>query len=162
MSAILAETFLLIIRWLHTIAAVAWVGGGIFYWVVVRPALRASDSAGLLARVAGPEFGQLVLLCMWTLVITGVVLAFDRLSEETGTVAYFAMLTIKVALVAWMIFIVRARRHPARLSFPGGTRRGLRAVSYALSHVNTVVALGIIVFVLSDLLRWLVERGLAG
>ena len=88
--------------------------------------------------------------------------AFDRLSEETGTVAYFTVLMAKVLLVAWMIFIVRARRRPTGPSFPGRTRRGLRAVSYALGHINTAVALGIAVFVLSDVLRWLVERSLAG
>ena len=155
----MAEAFLLVVRWVHTIAAVAWVGGGIFYWAVVRPTLRAGDSGGLMARVAGREFGQLVDLCLWTLVLTGAVLAFDALAAETGTVAYFVVLSAKVALVGWMFFIIRARRAlPAQQGFPA---HPLRVALAALGHINTAVVLGIVVFVLSDLLRWLVQRGLA-
>ena len=153
------DAFLLIVRWLHVIAAAAWVGGGIFYWVVVRPALRAGDSTGLLARFAGPEFGQLVNLCMWTLVITGLVLAFDRLSEETGTVSYAAVLSVKVLLAGWMFLIVQTRR---RRGAEGAGKRGWGKVVNALEHVNMTVVLGLIVLVLSDVLRWLVERGLEG
>ena len=153
----MAEALLLIIRWLHTIAAVAWVGGGIFYWMVVRPGLRAGDSAGVLARFAGPEFGQLVVISMWVLVITGAVLAFDRLSTEEGTVAYATVLAVKVVLAVWMFFIVQARRRPSASPVSGGR---LRAAINALGHINMAVVLGIIVFVLSDMLRWLVERSL--
>ena len=34
------DWILLVIRWAHAVAAVAWVGGGIFYLMVLRPALR--------------------------------------------------------------------------------------------------------------------------
>ena len=156
----MAELFLLIIRWLHTIAAVTWVGGGIFYWVVVRPALRTGDSSGLVARLVGPEFGGLVRLCMWTLVLTGAVLALDTLSAETGTVTYFVVLSAKAALAAWMFFIVRAWRRLAPQE--GRQHSSLRKAANALGHVNMAVVLGIVVFVLSDVLRWLVQRELGG
>ena len=155
----MAEAFLLVVRWLHVIAAAAWVGGGILYWVVVRPAIRSGDSTGLLARFAGQEFGQLVGICMWTLVITGLVLAFDRLSEETGTVTYAAVLSAKVLLAGWMFLIVQTRR---RRGAEGTSRRGWGKVANALEHVNMTVVLGLVVLVLSDVLRWLVERGLEG
>ena len=155
----MADAFLLVIRWLHVIAAAAWVGGGIFYWVVVRPALKAGASDSLLSRFAGPEFGQVVNVALWVLVVTGAVLAFDRLSQDAGAVTYFTVLSVKVALVGWMFFIIQARRRRPATSPPQG-RLG-KAVS-ALGNINMTVVLGIVVFVLSDVLRWLVERDLAG
>ena len=154
----MADAFLLLIRWLHTIAAVAWVGGGIFYWVVLRPAVRAGDAGSLLTRFAGQEFGQLVTVSLWTLVITGGILAFDALAQETGTVAYFSVLAAKVALVGWMFFIIVGRR---RGGAPPSNRGLLRRAVSSLGSVNTAVLLGIIVLVLSDVLRWLVQRGLS-
>ena len=81
----MADVLLLIVRWAHAIAAVAWVGGGIFYWAVLRPALRTEGVPPAVARVAGVEFGGLVALAAWTLVVTGFVLVFARLSEPAAT-----------------------------------------------------------------------------
>ena len=153
----MTDIFLLIIRWLHAIAAVAWVGGGIFFWVVVRPALRSGDVPPPLARFAGVEFGRLVVLAMWTLVITGGVLMFAQLSEPTATVPYGAVLAVKIALSAWMFMLTIGRRRPRE---PEADRGPVRSAVNALSHVNMTVLLGIAVFLLSDVLRFLVEREL--
>ncbi len=154
----MTDGFLLVIRWLHAIAAVAWVGGGIFFWVVLRPALRAGEVSPALARFAGVEFGQLVALAMWTLVVTGGVLFFTRLSEPTATVPYGAVLGVKVALSAWMFVLAVGRRRGPGPSKAAGGR--LRNAVNALGHVNMTVLLGIAVFLLSDVLRLLVERDL--
>ena len=153
----MSDIFFLAIGWIHTIAAVAWVGGGIFYWVVLRPALRGAEAPALVNRLAGPEFSQLVALAMWVLVLTGGILAFNRLAQESGTVTYVSVLGVKVALAAWMFFLVIGR---GRGREPGPPRRGLGAAVNALGHVNTTVALGIIVFLLSDILVYIVERNL--
>ena len=155
----MTDTFLLIIRWAHAIAAVAWVGGGIFFWVVLRPAMRAGEVPPALRRFAGVEYGQLVAFAMWTLVITGGILVFTRLSEPTATVPYGAVLGVKVALSAWMFFLVMGRRRATRQPEPPRASP-LRVAANALGHVNMTVVLGIIVFLLSDVLRLLVERGL--
>ena len=158
-SVDMQETFLLIIRWLHTLSAVAWVGGGIFFWVVLRPAIRGGAPPPLV-RFVGAEFGQLVGLAMWTLVVTGGILMFSRLSEPTASVPYGVVLGVKVALSAWMFFLTMGRRGP-RAREDGDAGR-LRSLVHALSHINMTVVLGIIVFLLSDILRLLVERNLAG
>ena len=156
----MADAFLLLVRWLHAIAAVAWVGGGIFYWVVLRPANRAGEVPAALTKFVGVEFGQLVVLAMWTLVITGGILVLTRLSEDTSTVPYVGVLAAKVALSAWMFFAAvgrRSRRRDAGTEHPGF----LRGAANALGSVNTTVILGIIVFGLSDTLRFIVERELS-
>ena len=153
----MTDTFLLIVRWLHGISAVAWVGGGIFFWVVMRPAVRAGEVPPALARFARAEFGQLVALCMWTLVVTGGVLMFTRLSEPSATVTYGAVLALKVALSVWMFFLSAGRR-PASPEEPRQSK--FRAAANALGHVNATVVLGLVVFGLSDVLRYLVEHDL--
>ena len=158
-SRAVADAFLLVIRWAHAIAAVAWVGGGIFYWAVLRPASRSGRLSPEAMRFAGIEFGQLVVLAMWTLVVTGGVLLFVRISEPSATIPYGIVLAVKIALSAWMFFLA-ARR--------GGRSRERRAQGRigslidALGQVNMTVVLGIIVFLLSDVLRLLVERELGG
>ncbi len=101
----MADVFLLIVRWAHAIAAVAWVGGGIFYWVVMRPALRTEGVPPAVARFAGAEFGGLVALAAWTLVVTGAVLVLAPLSELTAGVPYAAVLGVKIALSGWMFLL---------------------------------------------------------
>ena len=55
------DWILLAIRWGHAVSAVAWVGGGVFYLMVLRPAIR--QTRGLPAdtgRAIGVEFRGLV------------------------------------------------------------------------------------------------------
>ena len=157
----MTDAVLLAARWAHSIAAVAWVGGGIFYLFVLRPAITNGALSSDSARAATERFGGLVKLAMWTLVVTGAVLFFSRISEPTATARYAAVLALKVALSAWMFFVAIRRRR--RLAEAVALRSGrIRAVAAALGHVNAVVILGIVVFLLSDVLRYIVEQELAG
>ena len=156
----MTDVALLAARWAHAIAAVAWVGGGIFYLLVLRPAVTNGVLSSDGARAATERFGGLVKLAMWTLVVTGAVLFFTRISEPTATARYAAVLALKVTLSAWMFFIA-IRRH--RRIADAATQPGrIRAIAAALGHVNTVVILGVVVFLLSDVLRYIVEQELAG
>ncbi len=153
----MADTALLLVRWAHAIAAVAWVGGGIFYWVALRPAMRSGALPPEAGRIVGVEFSQLVVFAMWTLVLTGAILFFARISEPTATASYGAVIAVKVALSAWMFFLAVGRRGRRA----GGEGRGrARGLINALGHAQMTVVLGIIIFLLSDVLRLLVERGL--
>lgn len=157
----MTDAALLAARWAHAIAAVAWVGGGIFYLLVLRPAVTSGSLSSDSARAATERFGGLVKLAMWTLVVTGAVLFFTRISEPTATARYAAVLALKVALSAWMFFIaIRRRRRVAEAVTTSPGR--IRAIAAALGHVNTVVILGIVVFLLSDVLRYIVEQELGG
>jgi putative copper export protein len=153
----MSDYFLVIVGWIHAIAAVAWLGGAIFFWVVLRPAIRSRMLPEPVVRFAGSEFSQIVALSMWTLVITGGILMFNRLSGASATLPYGATLGLKIALSAWMFFLVVGRR--SRSDAPVGK---LRNAINALGHINLTVILGAIVFLLSDILRMLVERQLAG
>ena len=131
----------------------------VFFWIVMRPAIRAGEVPPSLGRFAGAEFGQVVVLAMWTLVVTGGILMFSRLSEPTATVPYGAVLGVKIALSAWMFFLTVGRRGQRHRD--DGNVGHLRSAVNALGSINMTVVLGIIVFLLSDVLRLIVERGLA-
>jgi len=109
------------------------VGGGIFYLLVLRPAVTSGSLSSDSVRAATERFGGLVKLAMWTLVVTGAVLFFSRISEPTATARYAAVLALKVALSAWMFFIAIRRRR--RLAEAIAVRPGrIRAVAAALGH----------------------------
>ena len=157
----MTDAALLAARWAHSIAAVAWVGGGLFYLLALRPAVTNGALSSDSARAATERFGGLVKLAMWTLVVTGAVLFFSRISEPTATARYAAVLALKVSLSAWMFFIA-IRRH-RRIADAVAVQPGrIRAIAAALGHVNMVVILGIVVFLLSDVLGYIVEQELGG
>lgn len=148
----MADAALLVVRWAHTLAAVAWVGGGIFYWVAVRPSVRSGALSADSARAVGARFGRAAVFAMWVIAVSGAALFFAGVSEPSVAPRYVALIAVKVALSAWMFFIVisRRKRLVEAAAKPGGR---VRAIVRALGHVNMVVVLGVIIFLVSDLLR---------
>lgn len=161
-----ADVFLLVVRWLHLVSAAAWVGGSLFYLLVLRPALRRSpESSEGMSLTASAEFRALVDTCMLVLLTTGIILTFNRLTPGFVGVPYAATLGVKIALSIWMFILARGRRravtvaaHRERVA-PATTRlqRSIRAIS----GYNAVAILGIVVFLLADLLKVLYEMALS-
>ena len=162
----LSEAFLLIVRWLHLVSAAAWVGGSIFYLIVLRPALRRRPEASrLVGTAAATEFRALVDTCVYVLIATGVILTLHRLTPGVVGVPYVVVLGAKIALSIWMFVLAWSRRRRTSVmeafreeEAPPTTSIGklLRAVS----GYNTLIILGLIVFLLSDLLKTLYELAL--
>ena len=159
------DVFLLVVRWLHLVSAAAWVGGSLFYLIVLRPALRRSPESPRAIQVASAsEFGAVVDICIFVLVATGIILAFNRLTQDAIGVPYVTTLGVKIALSAWMFVLALDRRRrpiPAYSSSvtPSPAPTKLRMIGRALSGYNGVVVLGVVVFFLSDLLRLLFDLG---
>ena len=168
----ISDVFLLLVRWLHLLAATAWVGGSVFYLLVLRPAIRRSgESASTLPAAIAREFRSLVGLSIAVLVLTGAILTFDRLTSPATDAAYVATLAVKVSL-AVVMFILAHRARRARRAAPrpspdaadAGTPalRLARRVSGALSGGVLILVLGVTVLLLADLLTTLYESNLAG
>ena len=162
----LSELFLLIVRWLHLVSAAAWIGGSIFYLIALRPALRREPQAsGLISRAAATEFRALVQTCVYVLIATGVILTLNRLTPGVVGAQYVAVLGLKIALSVWMFALAWSRRRRSSVTeafrepdAPPATRMG--KVLRAMSGYNTLIILGLIVFLLSDLLKTLYELAL--
>ena len=164
------DVFLLVVRWLHLVTAAFWIGGSLLLLLVLRPLLnRAKDAPPSLAAVAAAEFRTLVNLSIVVLIATGAILAFDRLAAGVVAAPYAVTLGIKSALTVWMFLIVHAERRRSRRQVripevdpgPRGPSTGIQRLRQSLSGYNAVVILGLIVFLLSDLLKVLFEMALS-
>ncbi len=152
-----ADWFLLLIRWLHALAAVAWVGGSIFFLAVLRPSLRDTPQEAALNRIAGQEFRNLVDTAIWALLVTGAILSINRLTSGYASGAYGLVLGVKIALAVWMFYLVWFRQR--RSTVPPDKERTVRAT---FSATNLILILGLLVILLADLLRDLFEHGIGG
>ena len=155
------DWILLAIRWGHAVSAVAWVGGGIFYLMVLRPAIRQSQGLPKdTGRAIGVEFRGLVSTAIAVLLITGVILSASRLTEDVITSPYVVVLVVKIALALYMFYVVRFMRqdsYPEDRTF--GDSRWQR-VSGRLTGTTAILVTGIVVIGLSDILDGLLENAL--
>ena len=157
------DIFLLVVRWLHAVSAVAWIGGGLFYLLVMRPALRRSPDPPRVEVTR--EFRALVDTTIFVLLATGIILTLERLTPGVVGPSYVAVLAVKIVLSLLMFYLARGRRRHTPLSGPAGDlpadaslpRRALRLAS----RYNAIVILGLVVFLLADLLKVLYEMALA-
>ena len=154
----ISEVLFLIIRWLHAIAAVAWIGGGLFYLLILRPSLRRA-SGGVDAAV-GRDFRALVTTAMGILLVTGAIMTFDRLTSGFVGAPYAVVLAIKITLALYMFYLVRFLRSQTYPNDPQQVSTGYKRWTSVLSGGTTVVILGVIVFLLADILSTLFEQGL--
>ena len=149
----LNDLLFLVMRWVHNLAAVAWVGGGIYYLLILRPRLRRSPED---TPNPGRDYLSLVNTAFGVLLVTGAVLTFHRVTSGFIGVPYVAVLAVKVLLAFAMFYLVRflPSRRPKDKTSPG------RRWPPAISRGTSVVILGVIVLLLADVLSSLFEQGL--
>lgn len=104
----------IVLRVVHAVAGVVWLGGGLYYLVAVRPLRRGSEPQVVdVARRAQAGFRRWSAGATALLVGSGVALMVDRLADGRGTVGYVALLGVKVVaggLALWLAWSVRPRR----------------------------------------------------
>ena len=92
------ETLLGLLRLAHALAAALWVGSALVY-ALTRSATVERPSSLLLRETFGAGVAVFVL--------TGTVLAFERLSSAPVPPTYPAVLAVKVTLGVWMFSLAR-------------------------------------------------------
>ena len=84
-----------LVRWVHAVGAVAWVGGSIFFAIVLRPVLAANPAVSRqLMGPIGSIYKELVDAAVLALIVSGLVLMFDRLTGNQVTPTWFIVLGI--------------------------------------------------------------------
>ena len=161
-----ADWFLLLIRWLHGLAAAAWIGGSIFFLVVLSPILRGAKHGALLSRVASQEFRHLVDTAIWVLLVTGVILAINRLTSAHANNTYGVILGLKMVLAMWMFYLVwfrQKRQIKAIVEESQHSTSPLFQMKKAVfSATNLILILGAGILLLSDVLRDVIEHSVIG
>ena len=162
------DVFLLIVRWIHLVAAAAWVGGSVFYLLILRPVSnRTSGGSNESISAVAAEFRGLVDICIVALVATGAILSLERLAGGVADVPFAVTLGVKAFLTVWMFYLtysLRRRRDLGSSSaidapvFPILTNR----LAGLLDRHSLIVILGVVVFLVSDLLKVLYEIALVG
>ena len=144
-----------LVRAAHILAGTAWVGGSLFYLLVMQPALRSFGPAPVLAAKIAELFKRMVNICVGVLLLTGGYLVFDRLTQTTLGLSYLIVLGIKIvaALSMFVLAMYMAQSNIRRLA-----KRSTR-----LSRVapRLMLALGILIFILGALLNSLFEMSIA-
>ena len=151
------DWILLVIRWAHAVAAVAWVGGGIFYLLVLRPAMRRTSLPPEANRSVGVEFRGLVNTAIAVLLLTGVILSVARLTEDSITIAYVAVLVVKIVLAIYVVRFLRPATYTEDDQAAAGWWEKVRA---GLTSAGAVLIIGLIVIGLADVLTFLFEDSL--
>ena len=83
----LAEALLVVLRWLHAVAAIVFLGWSLVLWLDGPP--RGDSPA------ARQRFKEVLELTLVVFLATGAILSFDRLSRGAGGV-YAVLLALKV------------------------------------------------------------------
>ncbi|GIW09610.1 MAG: hypothetical protein K6U89_13845 [Chloroflexi bacterium] len=128
------------------LAAVAWVGGGLFYWLVLNPVLAEVADRRTLTLAIARRFRELTATCLLVLVVSGVILTVDRLTDPRASLGYGLLLGLKVALVAFMYAVYRQLDE----------RRQRRRWATA----EALLGAGVLVFLVTVVLRLVYEAAL--
>ncbi len=152
---------MLFVRWAHAIGAVAWIGGSIFFAFILRPVERANpDLVRPVLRPLGSVYRELVDIAVIAIIVSGIILMFDRLTGGDASVQWFIVLAVKLALALWMFFLVWRFRQS---DFDSTEKpSGIAARMSWLIGYNAMVFIGVIVFLLASTLRVLFESSISG
>ncbi len=153
------------VLWIHVSAAVLWIGGSVFYLLVLRPALRDAGKKEALNdrginRLIALHFREWVHLSMVALLVSGVILTFDNLTEPSTSVTYIVTLAVKIAMAFWLFGIgtatYRKRVLESATNQPqdgAADRSLLHRLTRPLISPSMIVYGGLAVILLSNLLN---------
>ena len=142
-----------LLRLAHAVAAALWLGGGAYYVLALRPALRSADpEARGVGQAAQAEFGEWASVATIILIATGVLLSFDKLTNGRGTSVYVILLGVKIVAALAAFWLTGTFVRTAR------TRRSKR--STVLNRSWIVLTLGTVAFVIGIVLSVLYPTGI--
>ncbi len=111
------EIFWLLIRWIHVIAAVVWVGGNLILAMVIVPYFRQNlppvQRIKLLSDI-GKRFKPIVWGCVLVLFLTGIVnifYSFDLSSFADSVINSTFMRTLLIKLILFIALLILTFLH---------------------------------------------------
>jgi len=148
---------MLVLVWLHLLAAVTWIGGMAFLSLVLVPVLKHepfSSQRGALIRAAALRFRLVVWAAIGVLLVTGPLLVLGKGWSFGEPGGWPPVLTAKLALVAFLLALTGAHdfflgpRVGRILQLPEASRTGhdrlLLAGSSWLPRLSLLLALAVV------------------
>jgi putative copper resistance protein D len=160
------EVFHILVRWAHLVSATAWVGGSLFWLLIVNPASKktSADLRGFASNMSS-EFHSIVNTCIFIMIVTGAIMTFNKITPGTIGPIYLILLGFKIALVLIMIYLIRTKRKPPEYLTKdiADSISGPKTFKIAriLSNYNLIVIIGLIVYLISDILKFVYEISIA-
>ena len=156
----IGDIFLLIVRWIHGISAATWIGGSIFFMIVYKPILSKHNKiSNILYSDTSNSLRILIDTSIFVLIATGIILTFDRLTSSFIQLPYILTLSFKIVLCIWIFLIARWSRKSKKINTSLENNQPKKLNKF-ISSYNMVIILGLIVFLISDLLKIIVETTL--
>ncbi len=154
--------FNVMIFWLHTLAAVTWVGGMVFNLLVVRPSMGVVDPPQRLrfADKTLRRFIPIVWISVGLLLITGLPMTLQRVVsfEMLLGTGYGNILILKLAVVLMMISIVALIRYELLPKFESlidtQSPELSKVMGWMVSLVKINLVLGVFVLLLAEFLAF--------
>ncbi len=154
----LIEIFLLVTRWVHAIAAVAWIGGSVLFAFVLRPVGKLEPEAmGRIMPHVGRYYREMVDISVVAIIFSGLLLTLDRLADEAATATYGAVLGAKIGVALLMFIQMWNLRQSGGGAITGP--RWMQKFSWLLGY-NALIFMGVIVYFLANLLGVLFDDAL--
>ena len=91
-----SELFHLVVRWSHLLSAAAWLGGIIFWFIILNPATRAFSGFDQYIGHISDDFKRLVDTCIFVLLSTGAIMTFNRITPGDIGANYLLILGAKM------------------------------------------------------------------
>jgi putative copper export protein len=135
------EFVLVACMWLHSVAAVVWIGGIIFLLGVALPALREQGGAAEVMKDIGKRFTPLANASIGILLATGFLLLLLPAEGQDWNHFFLAKIGIFVAMVSIHFFRLFALPGKVVRAETEAQRSKLKTMSLSLVKVN--LALGI-------------------
>jgi len=151
------------LRLVHALSAALWVGGSLFYLFVLNPSFASSNQSASLATSAerlrtriGATFRHVMKGAVGLFVVTGAVLAVDRVSQPGVTTGYMGTLAVHVALSGAMFWMVMS---PRRI---GATRKtdATMPLIRGLPRHRLLLALGLLAYLTAIIMKVIVEHSI--
>ena len=151
----IVNIFNIAVAWAHLISATAWVGGSIFWLIVLTPSIQKipSNHKTEILRSISHEFKSVVDTSMFILLFTGAILTFNKITPGHIGTLYVLILGIKILLVSYLFYLLRSRRNNLKTSRFFGTKNTSRnKLIIFTKKSNMIVLIGLIVYLISSIL----------
>ena len=143
------------LRYIHAVAAIAWIGGSIFHAVILRPLTIAEpEKMAQAMSIISPAYREIIDIAVVTLISSGIILTFSRIQTDQATIQWAILLAIKIALAIWMFYIVWQRRRST------AQQTTHRTFASRLLGYNAALALGLIILLIANILQQLAEKSI--